>query len=55
MQKRFCRKDFVENSKFIGESTEAAVRGCSSINSHENTRGESSYSKVTGIKSVSLI
>ena len=39
LQKRFCRKDFVENSKFIGESTEAAVRGCSSINSHENARG----------------
>ena len=30
---------FVENSNFIRGSTDAAVRGCSGINSKENTRG----------------
>ena len=32
---RFCR-----NSNFIRESTESAVRGCSSVNSQENTSGD---------------
>ena len=32
--------DFVANSNSNRESTEAAVRVCSSINSQENTRGE---------------
>ena len=32
--------DFVENTIFITESTEAAVHGCSGINSQENTLGE---------------
>ena len=31
--------DFIENGNFIGESTEAAVRGCSGINSVEDARG----------------
>ena len=30
---------YVENSNFIRGSTEAAVRGCSGINSKENTGG----------------
>ena len=29
---------FVENSSFIRGSTEEAVRGCSGISAHENTR-----------------
>ena len=40
--------DFVENSNFTRESTEAAVRGFSVINSQENTRGRVEVnSKVT--------
>ena len=31
--------DFVENSNFIRENTETAVRGCPSITLPENTHG----------------
>ena len=46
---------FVENSKFIRESTEAAVRGCFGITSQENNCGRVCYSKVAGLMSVSLL
>ena len=37
---------FVENSNFTSESTEAAVRGCSSIYSEENTRAGALIAKL---------
>ena len=49
--------DFVENDNFVRESTKAAIRGFSGINSRMSQMPltESYYIKVTGLKPVFLL
>ena len=49
--------DFVENDNFVRDSTKAAIRGFSGINSRMSKMSltESYYIKVTGLKPVFLL